>query len=61
MNRTREKRNLHFRKLHSKEKLFLCVGVRGEYLLFIVTLNIICDVLQKQCVGGCIGRQENRN
>jgi hypothetical protein len=57
----RAKGNLHFIKIHNKEKLFLCVEVRGEYLLFIVTLNIICEVLRKQCVGECICRQENRN
>jgi hypothetical protein len=36
----RETRNLHFIKIHGKEKLFLCVEVRGEYLLLIATLNI---------------------
>jgi hypothetical protein len=40
----RETRNLHFIKMHSKEKLFLCVEVRGEYLLLIVTLNAMCNV-----------------
>ena len=57
----RETRNLRLTKLHSKEKLFICVEVRGEYLLFIVTLNIMCNVLRKERVGGCISRQENRN
>jgi len=57
----RETKNFYFIKPHSKEKLFLCMDVRGEYLLFVVTLNIVCNALRKQCVGGCIGGQENRN
>jgi len=57
----RETRNLHFIKLHSKEKLFLCVELRGEYLLLIATLNIMCNALRKQCVAGCVSRHENSN
>jgi len=57
--RTRKKEFAIYNNPWQGEVIFMCGGKR---IIFIIdlTLNIMCNVLRKQCVGECICRQENR-